>query len=52
MICDGRAIQHILHNNYIYTKPSFLQYLLTRILGDGVPHSFPSEIPTHPSFFR
>lgn len=50
MTSDVRAIQHILHHHFIYAKPPFLQYLLGRILGDGISFLPPSLLLTHPSF--
>ena len=52
MLCDVRAIQHILHHPFIYSKPPFLQYLLGRILGDGKSLSSRSFSPLTPSFTR
>ena len=52
MSCDVHAIQHILQHNFIYTKPSFLQFLLGRILGDGIYLSFCPSSPLTSSFTR
>jgi len=40
MSCDVRAIQHILHHQFIHAKPPSLQFFLGRIFSDGIYLSF------------